>query len=139
MKIDHVLLAEGVVGDIRGALTLVGYNQRVINSPNLPFSFKQTLVVSLTGKADESVSAQLTINLVTPEGGSVFAFTQNVQMTAPGSKIAPSITNIAMDIPFSGVSYGVYRLNVLWRQVGEDVDEREIEVFIVDPADAGSV
>ncbi|MFE6091182.1 hypothetical protein ACFQ7M_04235 [Streptomyces massasporeus] len=135
MNIDYVLLAEGVTADIRGAMTLVGYNQRVVNSPTLPFSFKQTLVVSLSGEMTKGAQAQLSVNLNTPEGGSAFAFTQPVQVPSPTLKGIPASTNIAMDIPFTGVSYGAYKLKVAWREAGQEAEERELELFVVNPAE----
>ncbi|MEU5999072.1 hypothetical protein ABZ837_14730 [Streptomyces sp. NPDC047197] len=134
MKIDNILLAEGVTGDIRGAMTLVGYNQRVVKVPSLPFSFKQVLVVSLRGEVENSSPAQLSVNLVPPEGGSAFAFTQQVQLPTPTAKDVPSFTNIAMDIPFAGISYGLYEIKVSWREVGQDPQDRGMDIFVLDPA-----
>ncbi|MFF7521169.1 DUF6941 family protein [Streptomyces pseudovenezuelae] len=138
MNIDAALLAEGATGDIRGAITLVGYNQRVVNAPTLPFSFKLTLVVSLSGETEKASQAQISVNLESPEGESAFAFSQPVQLPASTVKGVPSFTNIAMDIPFTGVSYGVYRLTASWREAGQEAQDREIEVFVVNPAEASA-
>ncbi|WP_405425213.1 DUF6941 family protein [Streptomyces erythrochromogenes] len=141
MKIEHVLLAEGVAADIRGALTIVGFNQRVINTPSLPFNFRQTLVVTLTDEAEgdqQAQSAQISVSLTSPEGTAAFAFTQMVQIPVKPGKGVPVLTNIAIDVPFSGVSYGNYKVKVSWQQAGEANEERVIDVFVVNPADLGN-
>jgi hypothetical protein len=48
MNTDLLVLAEGVTADARGALTLVGVNQRAIVAASMPFSVKQKVVISLT-------------------------------------------------------------------------------------------
>jgi hypothetical protein len=136
VEIENVLLAEAAVADIRGAMTLVGYNQRVVNSPNLPFSFKQTLIITLRGEVETGSHAQLSVNLTSPEGDSAFAFAQQVPIPPPASKGVPSFINIAMDIPFSGNSYGTYSLKVTWREMGQESQGRDIDIFVLDPAAA---
>jgi hypothetical protein len=145
VKIENAFLVEGVALDIRGAMTLVGFNQRVVAPPSLPSAFRQTLMLSLIDEVgpeavpEGSIAGQLGLTLVDPGGVTAFAFTQGVPLQPKQRPELPTYTNIAIEIPFSCNSYGVYALTIKWHLAGADVEERQIDVLVLDPQDAGEM
>ncbi|MFJ9900164.1 hypothetical protein ACIQPR_43230 [Streptomyces sp. NPDC091280] len=138
MRVEHVLLTEGVGADIRNAMTLIGFNQRVINAHAVPFSFRQTLVIGLIDDSEDdgvAPSGQLAINLVNPQGVAVFALNQAIQLNQRSRKDVPGFTNIAMDVQFSGSVRGRYTLQLTWQDAVGEAEKHEISVYVVDAAE----
>ncbi|MFJ8626254.1 hypothetical protein ACIRD3_25925 [Kitasatospora sp. NPDC093550] len=141
MKIDHVILAEGAAADLRGALTLVGVNQRVVNAPSLPFSFKQSLAITFTSgpasTANEAAqNGQLSVAVTGPGGDTTFAVSTAIPIAPSARKDAPSIGHILLELPISGTSHGTYRVSVTWEAPEDDRDTRNIDLYVVAPEQA---
>jgi hypothetical protein len=143
MRVESAFLAEGVTSDIRGAMGLVGFNQRVLGANVLPFSFRQTLVVSLIHEAEApDVTAAkpglLTIQFLDPEGGLSFAATQAIPGQEHRNPSLPIFTNFAIELPLSGRLHGKYTLVVNWECDGE-FQKLELPLLILSKEDLDSL
>lgn len=140
MRCDLFVLAEGVTADARGALTLVGVNQRTIVAPSLPFPIRQKVVISLTDEADgpaghpfeELPDGDLTIRVTDPSGTLQFAINQGFKMPkvdVPAG--APQIVNIIADIVLSGTSHGEYLAQATFRTTDDEEFAKEFPIYVI--------
>ncbi|MBO0801594.1 MAG: hypothetical protein J2P25_00750 [Nocardiopsaceae bacterium] len=140
MKCDLFVLAEGVTADARGALTLVGVNQRAIATASLPFSVRQKIVISLTDEVEGPAGHEfaklpdgdLTIRVTDPSGTPQFAISQNFKMPKEDMPaMMPKIANIIADIVISGTSYGEYTAQTTFRTTDGEEFSREFPIYVV--------
>lgn len=143
MRCDLFVLAEGVTADARGALTLVGVNQRVIVAGSLPFSVRQKVVISLTdetqgplGQAFEDFpNGDLSALVTDPAGTRQFVINQSFKVPKENPPEGlPKIANIIADIVISGTTYGEYTARVSFRTTDGDEEAREFPIYVVPAA-----
>lgn len=143
MKCDIFALAEGVASDARGALTLVGVNQRAISVNSLPFRVTQKVVLGFTDESadslghlsDEALSGELSISVTDPAGNSQFTINQSFQIPKvpkPWTEI-PQFSYIVADMIVSGTTHGVYTADISYRRVSGEVEDRKFALYIVPP------
>lgn len=140
MRCDLFVLAEGVTADARGALTLVGVNQRTIVAGSLPFPVRQKVVISLTDEDqgpdghmfEELPDGDLTIRVTDPSGTLQFAINQGFKMPKVDRPAgAPQIVNIIADIVLSGTSYGKYTAQATFRTTDAEEFAKEFPIYVV--------
>jgi hypothetical protein len=141
MKCDIFVLAEGVTNDARGALTLVGVNQRAISVDSLPFRITQKVVIGFTDESpespglfsDEPPSGDLTINVRDSGGNSQFTINQSFKIPQPPKPRpdVPQFSYIVADVVISGASHGIYIADVSYRCLSGEVETRQFAVYIV--------
>jgi hypothetical protein len=147
VRIESAILAEGVVADIRGAMTIVGFNQRVVGAPNLPFGFRQTLVLTLIedpepdGQADVSLGRDglLTVRVLDPAGAVRFSASQLIPASGRRVLNVPAIANVALEIPISGETHGVYKVQVEWKSPSGDEESRDIPITVLSSGELGEI
>jgi hypothetical protein len=141
MKCDIFVLAEGVTNDARGALTLVGVNQRAVSVNSLPFHVIQKVVIGFTDESPESPglfldgtpSGDLSIRVQDPTGNSQFAINQSFQIPNPLKPQAdlPQFSYIVADVVISGDLPGTYIAEVSYRCISGEVEIRKFPLYIV--------
>ncbi|MEU6515132.1 hypothetical protein [Streptomyces sp. NPDC046978] len=146
MRIDSILLAEGITPDARGALAAVGINQKIISSAVLPFAVKQSLVLIFT---DESTDASfeepegkdfaVSIRVFDPAGQPTFAVSQPLPKVKKAWIDLPSLMNLVVEVSMSGSSYGRYVLEASLQENGVECEKRAITLFVTPALDASSV
>jgi hypothetical protein len=141
VKCDIFVLAEGVTSDARGALTLVGVNQRAVSVDSLPFRITQKVVVGFTDESPESPglfsdgtpSGDLSIDVKDPAGNSQFTINQSFaipKQPKPRPDV-PQFSYIVADVVISGASHGIYIAEVAYRRVSGEVESRRFPIYIV--------
>lgn len=143
MKCDIFVLAEGVTPDARGALTLVGVNQRAISVDSLPFRVTQKVVIGFTDESPESPgqflsgtpSGELYIRVQNSAGDSEFTINQSFQLPQPVKPRPdiPAFSYIVADVVISGASYGAYTAEISYRYASGEVESRSFVIYIVEP------
>ena len=141
MKCDIFVLVEGAANDARGALTLVGVNQRAISVDSLPFRITQKVVIGFTDESpgspgifsDETPSGDLSINVQDPAGKSQFTINQTFKIPRPPKPRpdVPQFSYIVADVVISGASHGIYTAEVSYRCVSGEVESRKFILYIV--------
>lgn len=140
MRLDQVLLVEAAANDLRGALTLVGANQRVLTFPALPFRVQLRAVLMFTDEMpdadgaafEESRDIHVSINVIGPEGISGYISNQPVSLPAEKKWVdLPLMATIVADVIIAGDSYGIYLVEIRSAAVGQDEQVRRIPVYIV--------
>jgi hypothetical protein len=141
MKCDIFVLAEGATNDARGALALVGVNQRAISVDSLPFRITQKVVIGFTDESqespgtfsDETPSGDLSINVQDPAGNSQFSVNQSFKIPRvpkPRPDV-PQFSYIVADVFISGASHGIYTAEVTYRCVSGEVESRKFALYIL--------
>lgn len=141
MKCDIFVLAEGVTNDARGALALVGINQRAISVESLPFRITQKVVIGFTDESpespglfsDETPSGDLSINVQDPAGNSQFTINQSFKIPSPPKPRpdVPQFSYIVADVVVSGASHGIYTAEVSYRCTSGEVESRKFAIYIL--------
>jgi hypothetical protein len=139
---DVLALAEGVVADIRGALTLVGINQRVLAPTILPFVIKQRLVVVISDEIPESKGSEfgqapdgvVSIQVFDPAGEDIFLAREVIKLPAEKKwEDLPLVVNMIMDVDVRGASYGVYLIEVTYTPADSVEVTRRFPIYVVEP------
>ncbi|TRO64776.1 hypothetical protein [Streptomyces sp. IB201691-2A2] len=145
MRIDSVLLAEGIATDARGAFTAVGVNQKIISSAALPFAVKQNLVLIFTDESDESEFTSpegkdfsVSVRLLDPDGQASFAVSQPLPKVKKSWVDLPSLMNLVVEVSVSGNRYGKYSLVAALQEKGVDQEKKVITLFVTPALDLTS-
>jgi hypothetical protein len=147
MRLDLVVLAEAATNDTRGALALIGVNQRVVVPTALPFSLKQRVVMMFSDDAgetpgegfDEVLDGDISIKVFDPSDVQRFAWNQELKLPTEKRWVdLPLIANIIVDVDLSGDSYGVYIVEVSFKSADSREDVRRFPVYVVGPQVATS-
>ncbi|MGV9282335.1 hypothetical protein [Streptomyces sp. NPDC003730] len=146
MRIDSVLLAEGVTNDARGAFTAVGVNQKIISSAVLPFAVKQNLVLVFTDEAEDSEFSapegkdfSVSVRLFDPEGQASFAVSQPLPKVGKSWVDLPALLNLVVEVPVSGSRYGRYSLEAALLEKGVVKEKKVITLFVTPSLNLTSV
>lgn len=140
MRCDLFVLAEGVTADARGALTMVGVNQRVIVAGSLPFSVRQKIVISLTDEMqgphghdfEELPDGDLSIRVTDPSGDPQFAISQGFKMPQENlPEQGPKIANIVADVVVSGTTFGEYTVAATFRTADGGEVAKNFPIYVV--------
>jgi hypothetical protein len=144
--LDVVILAEAAAVDGRGALTLVGVNQRVLVPATIPFNIRQRIIGTLTDELPESAGHEfgeipdgmVSVRVIDPTGDTTFSASEEVALpeSAPVKKRwvdLPLTANLIVDIDIKGDSYGVYVIEVTYKPVDAEEETRRFPLYIVPP------
>lgn len=115
MKLEWVLLAEGLGQDSRGAVTAIGINQNVLVVQKLPATTKRAIIAHIIDE-DNSLNSgdklSFRFRVISPSGETVS--TQGGQILL-GERLHPDFP-LAVDMPveviFDVAEYGRYRLTM---------------------------
>jgi hypothetical protein len=111
MKIEWVLLCEGIGQDAKGALTAIGLNQNVVIGTTLPAITKRGLIVHIGG-VDLVTESEVVfhIDVIAPGGDTLLTQGGKIKI---GEKVFPDLPT-AFDIPTEFLlqlpSYGTYQV-----------------------------
>lgn len=115
MRLDGVVLCEGVGQDARGAFTFIAVNQNVLVAESLPHVEKRTVVVLLSEDRPSdrpltNPSGTASFRVLSPTGTIAFAITQQVPpLQRRWSDIAANLI-LAADVLVQAPEFGEYRI-----------------------------
>lgn len=113
MKMDWVIIAEGVGSDAGGALTAIGVDQNVLIAPALPTRTKRAVIVHLV-EGDRPVtpgtSLQFTITVTSPNGKVVSAQSGEAQLGPRLYVDLPGTVTIPVEFQLPVSEYGSYTI-----------------------------
>jgi hypothetical protein len=135
VKIEWVILAEGLGQDAKGALTIIGLNQNVLATPTLPAPTKRAVVshvVAEQGEVKAGDSLSLRFNVISPSGKVIAANTvQGAIGPFPWPEL-PLFLDFPAELVISFNEYGTHRFEVT-AQIGEaDESVGHAEFYVLD-------
>lgn len=136
MKLEWILLAEGIGQDSKGAITAIGLNQNVLAAPSLPATTKRAVIVHLVAdngafKPGEKITVRFS---VTSPSGQVIA-AQTAQATAgqlPWPDL-PATSDLSAEMMLVVNEYGTHWLEVVIQPPGGEEIRGQIAVHVVVP------
>lgn len=144
---DTLIFAEAAVNDSRGAMTVIGLNQRVIAPAATPFNMRQRVVMTFSDEVPGSLGKEfgelpggsVSIRVLDPDGLAVFAVSEDIEV--PKEKRwtdLPLLATLVVDIDIKGDAYGIYVVEVMHRGDGLEEQIRRVPIYIVNPSIAVS-
>lgn len=142
MALDFLMLVEAAVNDGRGALALVGVNQRVIAPTTLPFNIKQRLIMAFSDEMPDSSGQEfgdipggvVSIRVLDPAGSATFATSEEIKLPVEKRWLdLPLVANVIMDVDIKGDSYGVYIVEVTHKPSDSGELTRRFPLYIAHP------
>jgi len=135
VKVDWLLLAEGVGQDSKGALTAIGLSQNVLAAPSLPATTKRAVIAHLVEEAGglklgDKISVK--VRVTSPAGEVISA--QNAQAIVGGIQWPdlPMSVDLPVEILLNVSEYGAYRFEVFVQPVGADEMKGEVGFYVVE-------
>lgn len=114
MKLEWILLAEGMGSDASGALTLIGVNRNVFVTPVLPGLTKRAAVAHIEsepgGTGPEKL--QVTFSVISPEGRVLLAQTAVLSLSPPPWEDIPPSIDIPAEFGINVSEYGPHIVRV---------------------------
>ena len=142
MKLDWIIIAEGIGRDAKGALTLIGLNQNVFVAPTLPAVTKRAVVAHFVDDGDTPKSGDILsfkLSVISPSGETVSA--QQGQ-AAIGQALWPDPTptfDLPAEITINCAEYGSYRLEVEVQFGASQGSGGSVNLYVKEPAADGAI
>lgn len=115
MKLEWVVLAEGMGGDASGALTLIGVNRNVFVAQALPAVTKRAVLVHVAGDAgtlEPGAQAQVSFSVVSPSGRVLLAQSSGITLAPPIWSDLPAGIDIPAEFGLNVTEYGDHVIKV---------------------------
>ncbi|GAA1956005.1 hypothetical protein GCM10009798_14160 [Nocardioides panacihumi] len=144
MRIEWVLLAEGLTQDARGAWTAVGLNQNVFATDTFPAHTKRAVVTRLAD-LDEHQQLHFRYAVVAPSGRTLVAQESDLQLGDRRLPTLPASLDVPGEFVLSVTEYGEHRIECEVSNRGSNeivldyvsIYVVETKAFLTEPADRG--
>ena len=139
MKVEWVLLAEGLGQDAKGAITAISINQNVLATATLPVTTKRAVVAHLiTDQAEVEAGDKLTVRFsVTSPGGKVIAATTAQATIGPGQwPDLPVTFDFPVELVVTYNEYGTHFFEVAVQGGDSSETSGRIEFYVVNGPDS---
>ena len=136
MKIEWVLLAEGIGQDARPAMTVIGLNQNVLVAPSLPAPTKRAVIAHLV--ADDKPwnpgdKVTVRFSVMSPSGQVIAAQTAQATVGEQAWSGLPASTDLPAEMLLTISEYGVHRFEVdVQTSTGEEMNG-EVDLYVISP------
>lgn len=134
MKIEWMVLAEGLAQDSKGAFSLIGLNQNLMFADKLPTQTKRAVVVHLTGSSTDAAvemgSASFTFALKSPEGATLIAQSGQIQGADFPFPDLPATADIPFDVVAPIPEYGTYLIQFDIRFATGETESSGIQFYV---------
>jgi hypothetical protein len=115
VKVDWVIIAEGLGTAANGAVTVIGFNQVLIVAPVLPTTTKRSVMIHLSGdeqdRKEGNVKLDLAVQVASPSGRTLAAQQAAVQaVSAPWPEV-PLAFDVFAEFPIELPEYGTYTVS----------------------------
>jgi hypothetical protein len=137
MKIEWILLAEGLGQDAKGAITAIGLNQNVLVAQTLPASTKRAIVAHLIaceGTPSPGDAISLRFGVSNPDGQVIAAQTAQAIV---GPSLWPDL-HPGLDFPVELVltfhQYGVHKFELAVQAPEGPEIKKQLDFYVVRPA-----
>ena len=133
MRIESIVLAEGLGQDSRGALTAIGLSQNVYIAESLPATTKRAVVVHMTECA-EGESLAFTFTVKDPSGKVNSAQSGEVRLGKALFRDLPVGADLPVETAITFTSMGTYTIGIEVRQSDGTTHNASVPLHVVEPA-----
>lgn len=139
MRIESVLLAEGVTADSRGALAVIGLNQNIFPAATLPATTKRAILAHIVedpGMIQSNARFGFSLRVSGPGGNVILAQTVSVSVAHVPWPLLPATTDLPLELVLTLSEYGTYRFDVEVQPPGDGAPlTGHAEMYVVRPED----
>jgi hypothetical protein len=114
MKLEWVILAEGLGQDSKGAVTAIGLNQNVLITPTVPASTKRAIMAHFVEDGDAVKTGDkmtFRVTFVSPSGKIINALTSPATLAPMPWSDLPISIDMPAEMVLACVEYGTYTIN----------------------------
>ena len=118
MKLEWVILAEGLGQDAKGAITAIGLNQNLFIAPTLPSVTKRAIFAHFTEdptNVEPGRQVTFTTSFISPSGKVIASQTGSVQLATPIWPNLPTTIDLPAEMFLNCTEYGAHKLEVRMR------------------------
>jgi hypothetical protein len=114
MKIEWLILAEGLGTAANGAVTAIGVNQNLVVTPTLPVMTKRAVLAHLAAEDDTLANTELGVStkVLGPAGQVLAAQTASAKTGTPLWTDLPITFDLFAEFPLRLADYGTYVVEV---------------------------
>jgi hypothetical protein len=143
MRLEWILLAEGVGTNAAGSVSAISINANVLATPSVPVSTKRVVIAHFVGDPGESAhlagqDVTVAARVLSPSGAPVFAQSATGKFGAPAWAELPSALDLAMELPLRITEYGAHDIVVSAQTDGGAAMEGRIQLYVMEPPPAAS-
>ncbi len=138
MRLDWILLAEGIGTNATGSVSVISINSNVLATPSVPILTKRVVVAHFVGEPGESAhlaghDVAVTARVLSPSGDAILAHSVTGKFGAPIWPELPSGLDIAIELPLRITEYGAHDI-VVSAQADDGTDmEGRIQLYVMEP------
>ncbi len=135
MKLEWIILAEGIGQDSRGAFTLIGINQNVLTIPRLPRATKRIVMPHLVVDEKEfkpGDSVAFKVSVISPSNEILSAHPGQIALGEVMWPDLPVALDLPVDVMLNCSEYGAYRVEVI-AQLGGDSVKSDVIIYVRQP------
>jgi hypothetical protein len=139
MKVEWILLAEGLGQDAKGAITAIGINQNVLASATLPAVTKRAAVAHLiTDQAEVGAGGNLSIrfSVTSPSGKVITATTAQATIGPTRWPDLPVTFDFPVELVVTYTEYGRYYFEVTVQSGDSPETSGRTEFYVVNDSDS---
>ena len=139
MKIEWILLAEGLGQDAKGALTAIGLNQNVLATPSLPATTKRAVVARLVagdGTLNSGDKVSLRFSVSDPAGQVIAAQTMQGAIGSCPWPDLPLSTDLPIELVLTFQHYGTHKFEVAVQASDGTEVKDHLDFYVLPPLKA---
>jgi hypothetical protein len=138
MRLEWLLLAEGVGVNATNAVTVISINQNVLTSPTLPVSTRRVIVAHFVGDPAENSELEgrdiaVSAQVVSPSGKTIFANTNSGKFVAPPWPDLPVGFDVAVVLELRIAEYGPHDVQVSAQTGDLEPIEGHTYLYVMEP------
>lgn len=139
MRLEWMLLAEGLGQDSRGAVTAIGLNQNILLTPTLPVQTKRAIVLHLVD--DHSAikpgdKLVFRVSFVSPSGKVINAITSQASLTPGPWSDLPFTVDVPAEMTLLCSEYGTYEINAEVDSPAGETIGSQVALYVREPISA---
>jgi hypothetical protein len=139
LRIEWLGVAEGCTHDARGALTLVGVNQNVIQAPRLPHIMKEVFVLYVADEDGDGLAegTEITVDfrLESPTGAILSAARSSAKLAQRTFPTIPAVhLQFVAEAMVAFDEYGIYVVKCTVEAGGRSSVSGEKKLYVIEPS-----
>jgi hypothetical protein len=136
VKIEWILLAEGLGQDAKGAITAIGLNQNILAAPTLPATTKRAVVAHLVageGTLSPGDNITLRFNVSSPDGQVIAAQTAQAAIGPRPWPDLPFTLDFPVELVLTFHQYGAHKFELGARALEGPEIREQLDFYVVEP------
>jgi hypothetical protein len=139
MRLEWILLAEGVGTNAVGSMTAISINSNVLATPAVPVTTKRVVIMHFVGEIGESAALDgrditVSVRVLSPSGDPILANSANGRFQAPTWPGLPSGLDIAIEMSLRITEYGIHNIAVTAQADDETTLEGRTQLYVMEPS-----